>query len=142
MEIDIFWQISKRVVFSFAFTFLPLMVRVIISGFLETMEFWSSGGMGKPSLQHSITPSSLDHHCIKLAGLITGPALHTFVSIQLMGLFLFPGDGLHRANLQTGPATGTRFRVDGKRDQSLTEFGRALFVSDMGFKFISEIPNG
>jgi hypothetical protein len=59
-----------------------------------------------------------------------------------MGFFLLPSDRIHRTNLETGSATRALFRVNGKRDKPLTVFGRAFFVLNMGFIFLSEIPKG
>jgi hypothetical protein len=85
---------------------------------------------------------STDHDCIKLAGLIAGPALYAFLFVQLMGFFLLSGNRIDRTNLETGSAARAPFRVDGKRDESFTVFGRTLLVSNMGFVFLSEIPKG
>jgi len=82
----------------------------------------------------------LNSDCIKLAGLIAGPALHAFLFVQLMGFFLLPGNRIHRTNLKTGSAARALFRVDGKRDEPFTVFGRAFLVSNMGFILISKIP--
>jgi hypothetical protein len=115
------------------------------------MEYWNSGIMGKRfsgiffpySLFHSsIIPVSLYSDCIKLAGLIAGPALHAFLFVQQMWFFLLPGNRIHGTNLETGSAARALFGVDGKRDKPLTIFGRAFFVLDMGFIFLSEIPKG
>jgi hypothetical protein len=84
----------------------------------------------------------LDDDRIKLTGLIAGPAFHTFILIQEMGLFLLSRNRLNRADPDTSFASRAFFGIDRKRDEPVTELSRALFILDVCFVFILEISKG
>jgi hypothetical protein len=84
----------------------------------------------------------LNHDCIKLAGFVATSALRTLALIQLMGFFLFSRNHINRTDSDTSSTAGALFRIDRKRNKFFTELSRTLFFFDMGFVFISEIPDG
>jgi hypothetical protein len=59
-----------------------------------------------------------------------------------MHLFLFPGDGTHRAGPGAQRTAGAFFFIDAVGDQGLTDLGRAPFFKDVGLIFVPEIAQG
>lgn len=85
---------------------------------------------------------------LELASLKTHSALNTLFGVDLERfsfLLLRPllaGDCLRRADLDAFAAGLTDIGEDSVSEKGLTDLGRASFVDDMLFIFLSEIPNG
>ncbi len=76
--------------------------------------------------------------CIKLAPLTAISAFDTFVLINSMGLFLLPGDGIHRTVPHAYTTARTRVRIDPICNKRLAYAGWAFIFDNMGLVFMAE----
>ncbi len=71
-----------------------------------------------------------------------GHAFNAFFFIDPGNFFLFPCNGFHRAAPETKPAFGALIPLDFKFQERHATFGRASFLINMGFIFVSEVTQG